>query len=155
MKKPFSLKFVNFFIIAKLFFFSLYILLLITLVYIHPIEGFWYNFKLGVLDAITGDSDIVLTDSEIAEAIGEMIGSILIPTILVILNILFIRKFMYKMTVTMLVIQVFFAFSNNIFSVLLSVILLFIVLFNKNTKNYIKQRNAIESDPIALENPPY
>jgi hypothetical protein len=146
MKKPLSLKFVNIIIYIKLSFLILFILLLLLFIFIPTNnDGIFYNVKIGALESFIADPITDYSDDQLVAILSEKIGEILLPVILLLLNIIFIMKFRYKSTVVMMILQTLFALSGSFFGILLSVVLLFIILFNKNTRNYLKKSQAIES----------
>jgi len=125
------------------------ILILLGLFFIYSIEwsdgSLFYEIKDG-LELFYGNAS---GSEEIAYMLGSVVGSYLIPFLLIGLQIYFIKKQFYIATVIVSIIDVIFTFPKFIIPLLPIINLILILL--PDSRNYLNRLNGEEGDTEILD----
>jgi putative copper export protein len=127
-----SVRIVTVIAIFKLLCIGILLSLLFIFLFVKINNGIWLGFQEGILDAIN------ISDNFTAYQFGKIAGSLIIPTILIVMSLIFIKKHKYIPLLVVLVFQVLFSLSGSTFNSFLSIIMLLIVIFGKNAKSHLK-----------------
>lgn len=130
MNKPVTIRIMNIILIAKLIMFPLLCGTMIVMMMIHSDGGFIYGFQGGYLDAAGLDRSDLDNSTKMANIIGGIVGSFLLPFGVTLLCYLLVKKGKFIASLVAFALQVLLGL-NIPFLLIINVVLLILLIVSK------------------------